>query len=445
MSTSIAYALLTSCSNEEPIFKTTESEAITTDTNSAIRSVDEAIDLVTEYYGSIIGERASRAALDIDRSNVIALGPKHVSRSNAADTALYVINFGDNSGFAVVTADKSLTPILAMTESGEITDIDNIEVPGLKAFMQASMTYASASEPQGSEKTITPPVIKPDQPVNKLYRGEVVYKTAYEHTPEVNVSWGEVWPTGYYCPNQKAGCVVTAALQALSRFEYPKLLRLTYNDRDMEYVSINWPTLKNNVGCRGYIPPTLDRIRNLEDCLTLGRVSRQIGELIGADYTNQNFTKASLGELRNTLKSIAPNISYSDITYSAPNISNIPTWNVIMMTGREIEDDENTSHCWLIDGCKYENWHVYVYVTENPRFDDEGNFIPSGEPVESYNQTIYTMSHINWGWGGYYDGYYDVGVYDIEKCKERDLPFSTYGADYKYDYITSYFTMYKAN
>jgi len=443
----IVGALLTSCSNDEPMPKITENDAVTVAESSHIRSVDEAIDLVTEHYGNIIGEHTSRTALNIDRSNVIVLGAKSASRSGAVDTSLYVVNFGDDSGFAVVTADKELTPILAMTDNGEITDINDIEIPGLKAFMQASMMYAIG----GGNVPKPTPTDSLTLPEEKQFFVQIADTITFNHAPEVEVAWGQKWPLGYFCPNKTAGCVVTAAVQALSHFEYPKSISLNYPQKDRSTQSLHWPYIRNNVVCSSSYPYDINNIAKLDDHLALARLCREMGYQISATYYEEGAlgpyepasTSANLENLNTYLKHITPEIEISSISYEAPNVPKMKRWNVIIMGGMRTENS-TSGHAWLIDGFKSKIQHCKDYALEGKvAYDRNGNpIIPSTlEPFMEYDVTIYSMSHINWGWNGNFNGYYDVGVYNTSKCKEPDGE-HMWGLD-NYTYIINYFTMFK--
>lgn len=429
--------LITSCISDEPL-QSEGTQDVCSSVSSTTRTIDEAISIIEENYDNLLDTKMSRAGLKIDRDDVIVIGSESTSRSAVADTALYVVNFGENSGFAVITADKDLTPILAMTDNGEINNVDDIEVPGLKAFMKASIAYASRG---GGNSTLglDPGVIGPGK---YMYYHRVVDTSYVNKSPCVEVAWGQDWPTGYFCPNKISGCVVTAAVQALSYFEYPKYLKLTYPERDKETEYFNWPNIKAKVESSPFQPITTTYIDGLDEHLALARLSAELGQRIIANYDDPTKTSASLHSLWRQLKQITPSITFSEVKYEVPKISSLYQWNIILMDGY-YDEDYKGGHTWLIDGYKSKVLHVREYeIPAPPLIDLDGNIVVKGyTPVATYNNVVYSLSHINWGWDGFYNGYYDVGVYDLSKCKEPDG--QNYKKDINFSYITRYFTMYR--
>lgn len=426
---------MTSCSDEGPAFDSGETNVNSESVKSNLRTVEDAIEIASQNYGHIFDVPASRSVFNIDPEKVVVIGADVASRAETTDTALYVVNFGDNNGFAVISANKECTPILAMTDNGEITNVDDIENPGLKIFMN----YATAYSIGGGSQVITPPTDPDDGRVPLLYRGEVVEHERYAYGRGVDVAWGQSWPEGYYCPNKTSGCVITAGLQVLSQMECPQSIKMTYS-HGQEILVLNWASIKANVISRGYFPQNIESIKNLDDHLALARLSREIGQRVDADY-KKNGTFSNLKRLRSFLTDIAPEIEVSGISSKAPKVASMyPRWSSIIMSGTEEEDSE-TGHVWLIDRYKTDIEHVKIYAVEHPVFDQDGNFVPYGEPTSTYDYRLYSLSHINWGWSGYGNGYYDVDVYDLSKCKEPDM-FNPAGNE-SYSYNFAYFTVYK--
>jgi len=61
-------------------------------------------------------------------------------------------------------------------------------------------------------------------------------------------------------------------------------------------------------------------------------------------------------------------------------------------------------------------------------------------PEETSLTVYYKLSHINWGFNGHNNGYYDVGVYDLSQYKELDVP-NLYPRNDSYKYAYEYFTL----
>ena len=67
---------------------------------------------------------------------------------------------------------------------------------------------------------------------------------------------------------------------------------------------------------------------------------------------------------------------------------------------------ETSGHHWIADGyASYTvNEHEYTKPSNNPVW----------EYVDTY-KTNYQYLHLNWGWDGYCNGYFSVGVFDTQR------------------------------
>ena len=70
---------------------------------------------------------------------------------------------------------------------------------------------------------------------------------------------------------------------------------------------------------------------------------------------------------------------------------------------------------WLIDGCQQKTMIVKVYLVD-PNY-----------PVcdittlrETYSTLLKDLVHVNWGWGGVDNGYYNNNVFNTTQCATKD-------------------------
>lgn len=82
--------------------------------------------------------------------SVVAL-PTLSSRTEYADTSLYVVNF-EGDGFAIVSSNSKSIGLLAITEDGYIGSLDEIDNPGLKQFVHAAGKYIPEDSVTGYEE-----------------------------------------------------------------------------------------------------------------------------------------------------------------------------------------------------------------------------------------------------------------------------------------------------
>lgn len=95
-------ALLAGCSENELL----SDSAFTTQSTSTLRTMDEAID-IAQHATSLLDDctpssRSIGRTIDLSSPVHVIRGIK--SRATAADTLMYVINYADNQGFAIVSA-----------------------------------------------------------------------------------------------------------------------------------------------------------------------------------------------------------------------------------------------------------------------------------------------------------------------------------------------------
>lgn len=364
---------LASCNSDEPTSVDITSPGVAS--SETLRTESEAIDIATRSLNEFYPTEA-RSSRDLSKMNVVLL-QDNASRNTDTTNPLYVVNFGDNTGYAIVSANKSVDPLLAITESGTISSLDNIENPGVKIFVNDAMRLKGTPIDTIGTKL-------------DVYRNDTVYQVNKTIFNRIRVSWGQRIPEGLLCPNRISGCVATAGAQALSYFKYPTEISLTFPERSSESISLNW-TLLNRLFLAGTTKP--------EDYNTqLASLCREIGKQIDSDYSRPHVTLADMSKLRDYLKGILPNDKYivSDVIASKPDTYREIGNGVIIMRGTV--KDEGIGHCWVIHGCKYREYTVYVY---SHKIDSANETL-----VQQFNKTE-LFSSINWGWNGSDDGYFD--------------------------------------
>ena len=87
-------------------------------TRSSKISISEAIEIAMEGLSMLDDTKTRSQQRVVDPSNIEAY-VRPSTRSGAADTLFYVVNFADSAGFAIIAADPAASPqLLAVAESG---------------------------------------------------------------------------------------------------------------------------------------------------------------------------------------------------------------------------------------------------------------------------------------------------------------------------------------
>ena len=350
------------------------------------------------------------------------------------DTLMYVFNYDNNQGYALVSTNLATEPLIAVTEQGHLDPSQETDNPGLKLYLEMAKQYVAKTKHIDS--------ISIQQ--NLMERIPNKYRRRYDTLqrtrvlPKIAVKWGQTYPEGWACPNQCSGCINTACAQIMSYYGYPTAMALTYYGAPTSVISINWADLRTHIN-------HLDIYNYVDTCnpsihYKISYICRQLGELSGSVYyTNPSITGASMNGARNSLLNMGYSLGSTMNYYSSSTLeTELANNRLILMSG----DDNTTSvgHAWVVDGCDYYNVRYREYM---------------GIPEEtllgtiSYNwillqdiTTTYKYNHINWGWDGYDNGYYSNGVFSpINYAKLDDVNLhDTISADFcnNIDFFTVY-------
>ena len=173
----------------------------------------------TELYYARTPEEARLCALDaysrfygVSRStpkikNVRTFSSSRGRSSENIDTAFYIVNLDNNDGYAVIAANRSIEPVLAITESGNIESLDSVESPGAKIFFDELFSLNANPIFQGKPINDSISTIQPNpwwtgsgdngenpNPVPQ-YKTEVTI-THDDVAPRAPYSWGQDFPEG---------------------------------------------------------------------------------------------------------------------------------------------------------------------------------------------------------------------------------------------------------
>ncbi len=397
----------------------------------------ETIKNVSTNYNS--SKSASRAeSKEIDK--IIPIN------SENGTPLMYVVNYKKNAGFIIISATKDYLPILAHSDTGSF-DVDGAKNLGTSVWLSdqkkiiskiseqpdsikakyrsqwtkytshkevlntlKSKSYndvtnliassISSWEAQGytvyqlstykntSEFSSLPSEVQeqlltlPSGYANRNYGGAetvsyvLVRNTehATKYGPLLATSWNQ---TGGYAANTPnnypAGCTAVAMGQVMKYYEYPS--------------SFNWSEMANHYATT-----------------TTASFLAVIGNAIGIIYTidGSSGTMAGIYDAlkkygyNSTLVNHDKNSVYRDLIKSRP----------VIMSGKD--PNATVGHTWVCDGY---NSTSYTYDIKLMCLEDcpdsvEPTCFNNPYSYSKANGSLETTYHMNWGWGGYYDGWY---------------------------------------
>lgn len=443
--TLLALAVLAACTNNDFSELVVNSKPKTPQYDPNRRSYNEALEIAQKSIDILGSEdpvtRASEPVRTINLKNGVKVYCQPVTRSNGSantnDTLLYVFNFNDDQGFAVVSASRQTDGLIAVTESGYYDPNVPTGNPGFDTYMQMAKAYVAYKDriPVEDEKVGGGTRYGPDQPMFKPEYDTVYYRHIY---PKINVKWGQAGRAGQYCPNQLAGCGVIAAAQIMSYFKHPSSMNLYYQGCDVNTTALDWTNMCNHV----YVDTTENR--DVYD-KQIGRLCRQLGKRSSAQYASNPSQTGTNGEnVRNTIQyygySVSPIRNY---VYTNPESYYNQHHNyfydhilqndsLIYMYGKNSDD---VGHAWVIDGCLYVRCNYYLMCS----YDGENWFVD--HLVASYSTTL---NHINWGWNSAQNGYFDCNAFNAYNCMITDFDNKYYlidGQNMNFNDSVRYFTV----
>lgn len=377
---------ITACSNEivEPIPPYSDQETLS---NTKIRSVDEATNIAINAYFDFYG--VNSRSNNINVSNVKTIVNKH-SRSNASDTLLYVVNFENDNGFAIISAKNEIMPILAVVEKGNFDPQEKTDNPGFNMFLDHAICFSSGGG------FVPDPPVTPEKRIEFKIECDTIEDSG---SPLIKSQWGQEGFFAQECPLQKyAGCSAVAAAQILGWGVKPESFQLTYPNRKNDILNnLDWDKLVKHF--------KTDICTNSDNAhFTLSQIFRQIGYSIGAVYS-ENGTSAYFDDLHSYLNRFNE-ITVGPITEFniGPNqLYNYYKEGIIVKRGQTASNsnfnkDKDEAHVWIEDGFRYKHISTKYYERE------EGE---SMWQLKDITTTVELYVHINWGWNSDYNGYFN--------------------------------------
>lgn len=323
---------------------------------------------------------------------------------------VHVFNFEDNEGFAIMSGDDRVDPVLAIAFNGKLPLDNGVENPGMVAFMANAEEYY-INEITRKERDMDSAVPSG----NRIVYGP--WETITYGMPDGNckVQWGQEAPYNVFCPlkdgvNTFTGCVATAVAQLMSIYEHPasyggysftwKLMKMPGYPYPPGYVQI--ATLMQQLG----LEKNLDMNYGLREDGGSGaspknipRTLKNFGYSSGGVLTDYN-TDIVVNELKNGYHILIGGAAIR--TYYKKKILGIT-----VSKGYKYSD----GHQWLAHGLLERRRLVFTYNS-------------NGQQISSKTEsTWYPLC--NFGWNGDEDGYYLSGVFDAGKGPSYNWSAST--------------------
>jgi hypothetical protein len=399
--------LLIGCDNEIA----TPSNALEEQQTTYAIPLDEALNNLSSALENINAEQIKkglrpRTINEIDECIALSTqqvtGRNHLVKSNTTqkvDTALYIVNFANNQGYAILSASKKLPDdVLVIADKGYLTaaelmredEYSNLEIDTLNPYCEEDDDYYVGIDKNLTNKLVTNYYKKysSDQiktPVTYYYE-----YTSWKHhssvAPLVRVKWHQDAPFNNLSPKRcgepaPAGCVAIAVAQILSANK---------NVTKLNGVTIDWATMNKLPQPTG---DDKDKIANW-----VRYIAKKCCMIYGC-YKGKGYGLATPEKAKKFLKTLSPYKNVTKLkTFNAQTAINmVKAGKPVFISAFHSTFD---AHAWVIDG------YLKQQRTRTTKSLSTNDVIST---TTEYRELI----HCNFGWNGLADGYYTPGIFDI--------------------------------
>lgn len=310
--------------------------------------------------------------------------------TNQEYPSFYIANADGENGYAIISANPYTTPIIAYSESGNLSLNDTLQYKELSFFFNMIDNYISNTfkykvdiEEDGDDLLDVLQTRGRRLPLYDAKPGE--WQETARVPPLISVKWGQKNPYNNAAPyikdGQRAltGCVATAVAQIMA-----------YHERPSEYdgVFYDWTDMKKN--------PSMPEVAHL---------FRSIGDLV-----KMQWGLDASGAYMKDIPQCFEKMGYKKITnpqiYSQWDvITSIKAKCPVIISGNSVRKNilgikfYRNGHAWVADGYFHRERKVDMYRKGKDKIHH------SYVEKEDY-------LHLNWGWNGISNGYYLAGVFN---------------------------------
>lgn len=288
--------------------------------------------------------------------------------------AYYIFN-GQDNGFVIVSGDERMPTILAYSDNSsfECEELPPAVRYWLECYEETYLRMNGTNPPSSAEQDLAwaPNNVEPLL---------------------VSTQWGQGDPFNKFCPsftNQKCltGCVATAMAQVLRYHRYPEhgegrcdyysSTNRLHVTRDLSKDFYDWDSMLDSYSKGNYSESNVDAVATL---------MASCGASVEMDY-GTNSQGGSGAYQTDLLKAFVENFGYDpDAAVLIRNYFTTKEWHDLLIKE-------------LVEG------RPVNYAGQSSR-DGGHSFVLDGYRVNSAN--VYPDYHVNWGWNGNCDGYYQI-------------------------------------
>lgn len=324
---------------------------------------------------AIAERKAALLGIKIDKK-AAAKAPSMNGGIATAVSPYYVFPFGENKGFAIVSGDDDMPEIVGYADHGTY-DANNMPA-AMAAFLNNYRATIEAMK-QGNASAIK------NIAEAKALRANNTRATTAVSPLLGDIKWNQSEPYNNMCPKydgtnlSATGCVATAMAQVMMYWKYPKELKADINEYE---TSTHKLTVAGELKGQKYdwdnmLPTYTNNNYTQTQANAVAKLMLHCGKAVEMDYDEESGAIVTPGHL-------AKYFGYdSDLMLNLMRTCfTLAEWTAI------IDKELQAKRPILYSGRTTNGGHQFVCD------GSDGN----------------GLYHINWGWGGYQDGYFDITI-----------------------------------
>ena len=313
-------------------------------------TADQALQIANKFATSPVTQKLSKRRVPVAEATPILA---HTLKSKVADKDnAYVVNLSNDLGFVIVSGETGTgDEILGYCDHGSF-DYDKapVQLKDLLAFYTEAIDSLRLNPAKAAPR--------------KAAQQWPSYLGSIRVGPLLTTTWSQEAPYNKYCPaGCPTGCTATAVAQVMYYWKWPKESKGVVNGEDFSGHVYDWDNMCDSY-VSGYSEAQADAV---------ARLMADIGKAMGMTYTPTG-SSAAMSDM-----ALVSNFGYEP--------------------GSGVETASTASALQNTLRSELNNRRPVLYV---------GNTVdePGGHALVVDGYTSNDYFHFNFGWGGYYDGFY---------------------------------------
>lgn len=374
--------LLIGCNSEDELIKFQQNDSC--GINKFHIPLDEALNIADALLSNL-DENGTRSERLVSKVEVKRVANTR-SKTCEADTLLYLVNYEDDRGFALLSADKRLPLVYAISDEGHFEFSDTISNAGLAFFMNTVNSSIEYRLNNTEDVSTTRSDVTIEWPVDYYEKFRGIYNVNPPLLGKQMSVLNQRSPWNKYCfyngERTYTGCAPLALATFMSLYQWPS----SYEGMEIDWVSIREDNTNDTFA-------KFIRVLWERENLNVHPEFSDSGEIVGMGALNTRIVP-TLRNMGYTVPNGLQNFNAEEVCKVLLRGIDRPYRRVPVLARGCTGPGKNGGHVWVIDG----------YMKQHGK-PGGGIISPGLEPQYNPNMPMY-LFHCVWGWGGYNNGFF---------------------------------------